>query len=61
MRKKIEIKNLIRNNRYIILSKGEGGHSPLLHTGYPQKRNGHRHDFTGIRNASRRGATLARP
>ena len=43
MRKKIEIKNLIRNNRYIILSKGEGGHSPLLHTGYPQKRNGHRH------------------
>ena len=112
MRKRFKIKNLIRNNRYIILSRGEeknllanemslqilgggwtspllyswgslkkygarlmcasneltpsriskfasslrnsalplgegqtksGGHSPLLHTGYPRKRNGHRH------------------
>ena len=43
MRKRFKIKNLIRNNRYIILSKGEGGHSPLLHTGYQQKRNGHRY------------------
>ena len=29
--------------KHILLSKGEGGRSPLLHTGYPRKRNGHRH------------------
>ena len=31
-----------RQHRYAFLSKG-GGRSPLLHTGYPRKRNGHRH------------------
>ncbi len=32
-----------RQHRYAFLSRGEGGHSPLLHTGHPRKRNGHRH------------------
>ena len=39
MRKRFKIKNLIRNNRYIILSKGEGGRSPLLHSGCPLQPN----------------------
>ena len=43
MRKRFKIKNLIRNNRYTFFSKGEGGHSPLLHTGDPRKSNGHRY------------------
>ena len=43
MRKRFKIKNLIRNNRYTFLSRGEGGHSPLLHTGDPRKSNGHRY------------------
>ena len=25
--------------KHILLSKGEGGHSPLLHTGHPRKSN----------------------
>ena len=29
-----------RQHRYAFLSRGEGGHSPLLHTGHPRKRNG---------------------
>ena len=45
MRKRFKIKNLIRNNSYTFFSKGEGGHSPLLYTGYPPKSNGTHYTF----------------